>query len=335
MLWLALSFISNTWLVAGSNCPSTAIYGSCANIGSPGPATCANGIVLVSNGFVSTPYSCYWDSAHPATCLQDSAACTPICSTGGRSLNAGLSTCLGAPACGSTYIYVGGSYFLCQTVSTGGGGSICGSTGCYIPGNCPATTAIGSCLGLSQITCPTRFVWNNGPVNNCVWDPATTKCVASGNTCVPPCLPPGRNPTSACSNGNAGTCLGLTSTSTSSYCAWNGSACVDSLSCYTKPNCPTATTAQGSCSGLSSTICAAGFTWNNGPIDNCFWNVVGFCDESTPPCTPPCIPGGGGRSNGICSSQSTLLTCISTSNTSTKRYCYWTGSSCVEQELCY
>ena len=199
-------------------------------------------------------------------------------------------------------------------------------------GNCPATTAVISCSGLSQITCPTRFLWSGSSVNNCVWNSSTSTCVASTSTCVPPCLPAGRNPTSACSNGNAGTCLGLTSTSTSKYCALSGSTCVDGLSCYTKPDC-TATTAIGFCPGLSSTACAVGFTWNNGPIDNCFWNGSS-CVEVTTPCTPPCIPSTG-RASGTCSSQSTSLTCIATSDLTTKRYCDWIGGSCVERELCH
>jgi len=334
MLWLALLFISNTWLVASSNCPSGILYDVCAHIPSAGPATCANGIVQTS--LLSTTFnSCYWDSSQPTICLEG-PTCTPMCSTE-RSLNVSTSACstfLEIDNCNKNYIVRGGIEHLCVFACDPDTGCSCTEQPCYDPGNCPATTAIGSCSGVSQITCPTKFVWNNGTVNNCVWNSSTSTCVASANTCVPPCLPVGRNPTSACSSGTSVTCLGLTSTSTSKYCVWNGSACVDDLPCYTKPNCPTATTAVGSCSGLSSTACPAGFTWNNGPIDNCSWNGSS-CVEVASPCTPPCIPTGGGRTNGICSSQSTSLTCIMTSNTSTKRYCYWTGSSCVEQELCH
>jgi len=329
MLWLVLLFISNAWLVAGTNCPGSVVYTSCASISNPSSATCANGVIAVTT---SSFFSCYWDSAQPTTCLQSSTSCSPICSTGGRSLITGFYHCydIDSPTvCSSSYID-SGFYEFCDITQTGPG--VCTTTQfCYKPGNCPATTAVVSCSGLPQITCPTRFVWNGGPIHNCVWNSSTSTCVASTDTCVPPCLPVGRIPTSACSNGNTGTCLGLTSTSASKYCALSGSTCVDGLSCYTKPDCTT-TTAIGFCPGLSQPSCVTGFTWNNGPIDNCSWNGSS-CVEVAAPCTPPCIPSTG-RTDGVCSIKS-QSSCIRTSNTATKRYCDWNGVSCVESELCH
>jgi hypothetical protein len=286
----------------------------------------------------SASYDCQWNPA-TLTCSESSTPCTVACNDRIQVSNCSVGVA-GTP-CSYTYQNVNGDTKFCKPQP---GACVASTLGCVVKPSCPtALTAVANCFGIDPSVCLQKFQWD-GNAFQCYLD-SNGLCVASTDSCIPPCFPPGRNPSSSgfCDVGNsdASYCITLTSTNLNSYCVWAGSSvpysnCTYGVYCNKNLlNCPTAIQAVANCSTLTSqSNCNAGFLWNSPPVQQCMWNSVSsVCTASTVQCIPPCLPPG--RSAGTCSSKTTQLTCLQTTDTTAKAYCAWTSGVCVNGLTCH
>jgi hypothetical protein len=240
-----------------------------------------------------------------------------------------------------SYQNVNGNTKYCMVES---GTCVTSVLNCVVKPTCPtALTAVANCFGIDPSVCLQKFQWS-GYALQCYLD-SNSICLPSTDSCIPPCFPPGRNPISSgyCSDGNisASYCSTLTSTSQNSYCVWGGSTlpytgCQYGDLCHKNlMNCPSATQAIANCSTLTTqSNCEGAFLWNTQPVQQCMWNSVSLvCTASTVQCIPPCLPPG--RSAGTCSSKTTQLSCLQTTDTTAKAYCAWTSGVCSNGLTCH
>jgi hypothetical protein len=287
-------------------------------------------------GGITGSYDCEWNGT---ACSESSTPCTIACNTHTQVSN--CNTQSADVPCTNRYQNISGDLKYCKIQS---GVCVASTLSCVVKPTCPtALTAVANCFGIDPSVCLQKFQWD-GNAFQCYVN-SNAQCVASTDSCIPPCFPPGRSPTTSgnCNQGNASAsyCITLSSSSQNSYCVWTDgtppySSCEYGISCHKNlMNCPSATQAVANCSTLTTqTNCEAGFLWGTPPVQQCMWNSVSLiCTASSIQCIPPCLPPG--RSAGTCSSKTTQLSCLQTTDTTAKTYCEWTSGMCSNGLTCY